>query len=365
MKRLGWIGLLVFVAGCATAPPPMPPPPPPPPPPAFVVQAPAAPSVAIQPSPSARATPPAPVHLASAHLVLEIDPAPVWREKLASLAPDVRQMLRARHIEFEMNQPDGALLIHILDPPRIAEAGALLRQLCAGNDAICDMAVVAPGGFALSLSQSARRETRKEMLDQSLETVARRLAELAPAEPVVRAAGDRIVADLPGYSDLDTLRRLFGPPPDVTLHLVDDSVTQADIAAGRLPPDVTVMDFMNDVTGQNLPPVAVHNAVLMTGDRIAYADKGFDDMVNQPDIALYLDAEGKKEFADISARNVGNRLAIVLRGRVLEAPVLRSPVTSGELIISGNFTDGAAAKIATLLHAGTGPALRIVELRMN
>lgn len=54
--------------------------------------------------------------------------------------------------------------------------------------------------------------------------------------------------------------------------------------------------------------------------------------------------EAGSEFAALTRQNVGRRLAIVVNGRILTAPMVREPILSGKVQIDGNFADAAEAK---------------------
>ena len=69
-----------------------------------------------------------------------------------------------------------------------------------------------------------------------------------------------------------------------------------------------------------------------------------------------------ERIAQITSDNVGKPFAIVLDGKIIEAPVIREPITGGSGQISGNFTAQSATDLALLLRAGALPApLNIVE----
>ena len=79
-------------------------------------------------------------------------------------------------------------------------------------------------------------------------------------------------------------------------------------------------------------------------------------------IPICLDTEGAQKFGKATSENVGKRFAVILDGVVITAPVIRSPITGGSGIISGNFTSQDATDLAVLLRAGALPApLLIVE----
>ena len=66
----------------------------------------------------------------------------------------------------------------------------------------------------------------------------------------------------------------------------------------------------------------------------------------------------------MTSENVGRPFAIVLDGKVISAPVIRSPITGGTGQITGNFTMDEASSLAILLRAGALPAkLTVVEER--
>ena len=63
-------------------------------------------------------------------------------------------------------------------------------------------------------------------------------------------------------------------------------------------------------------------------------------------------------------RSIGKPFAIVLDGKVLSDPVIRSAIPGGSGEISGNFTTKSATDLALLLRAGALPApLKIIEER--
>ncbi len=70
---------------------------------------------------------------------------------------------------------------------------------------------------------------------------------------------------------------------------------------------------------------------------------------------MAFDGEGKTLFADITKRNVGKRIAIFLDGVAITAPVVQESITTGEAIITGDFTVQDAKQLATRLNAGALP----------
>jgi preprotein translocase subunit SecD len=78
--------------------------------------------------------------------------------------------------------------------------------------------------------------------------------------------------------------------------------------------------------------------VLLTGDVITSASIGTNPTTNEIEVNVSFNAEGTREWAEITGARIGQQIAIVLDGNVESAPVVRDRITGGETSISGNFT---------------------------
>jgi SecD/SecF fusion protein len=76
----------------------------------------------------------------------------------------------------------------------------------------------------------------------------------------------------------------------------------------------------------------------------------------KPYVALTLNRQGARTFADVTGANVGKQLAIVLDNKVRSAPVIKTKIPSGNAEITGNFTMDEAKDLAIVLRAGALPA---------
>ena len=87
------------------------------------------------------------------------------------------------------------------------------------------------------------------------------------------------------------------------------------------------------------------------------------DENQRPEVEFTLTADGARRFGDFTERNVGNRLAVVLDGKVQEVATIQSKITdSGR--ITGRYTPQRASDIALVLRAGALPAsMRYLEER--
>jgi len=104
--------------------------------------------------------------------------------------------------------------------------------------------------------------------------------------------------------------------------------------------------------------------VAMEGQHISDAQLGFNSDNGQPVVNFKLDSSGASQFGEMTRANIGRPLAVVLDGKVITAPVIRSAIAGGSGEISGGFTSAEASNLALLLRGGALPVpLKVLEER--
>ncbi|WP_258102613.1 protein translocase subunit SecDF [Marinoscillum sp. MHG1-6] len=93
----------------------------------------------------------------------------------------------------------------------------------------------------------------------------------------------------------------------------------------------------------------------LTGEVITDARQDLDERA-QPAVSMQMNAAGAKKWKQLTASNVGRRIAIVLDDYVYSAPNVQSEIPNGRSSISGNFTFEEAEDMANILKAGALPA---------
>jgi serine/threonine protein kinase len=94
-------------------------------------------------------------------------------------------------------------------------------------------------------------------------------------------------------------------------------------------------DWLSDPADRNgKNKLCILKPVLLDGDAIASAGLTKLDS-GQQEIALFLTDQGRQTFSDMTARNIGRRLAIVWNDNVITAPVIRAAITGRQLTITG------------------------------
>lgn len=290
------------------------------------------------------------------HLLLEVKTDVAIEDRVNTLVDQIRSDLRSKNIAYEnLGQNGMKASVTILKAEQMAEARKLIASIDQG------LVIEGEGSqINVSLSEVAIKEKKRQVVEQSIEIVRRRVDESGTREPSIMRQGDeRIVVQLPGVSDPERIKNLLGKTAKLTFRLVNDDVPAADIAAKRVPAGTEILPSVDEKSGRS---EVVSRRVMLTGEMLTDAQATFQEGL--PVVSFVFDGIGAKKFAEASSANVGKRFAIVLDNQVISAPVIREPILGGRGIISGNFTVEAAKDLSLLLRAGALPApLTVLEER--
>lgn len=94
----------------------------------------------------------------------------------------------------------------------------------------------------------------------------------------------------------------------------------------------------------------------LTGRHLKSAEVVFNQTTSKPEISVDFDSEGARLFEEITGRNIGKQLPILLDGAILSSPVVREKISGGKAVISGQFDNQEAIRLVSLLNAGALPA---------
>ena len=192
---------------------------------------------------------------------------------------------------------------------------------------------------------------REDSIKGVREIIARRIDLYGVSEPLIQTSSDgdryRIIAELPGVKNTKEAIDLIGQTAQLDFREEPNEPQAASESGGSQP---SILDFQKtDLTGKDLAKAQVEFNQSGTG---------------APVVALGFTDEGKDKFGELTKRNVGKRLAIYLDEMLLTAPVVQQPITTGDAVISGDFTVNEAKNLAIQLNAGALPVpVTVVEER--
>ena len=206
--------------------------------------------------------------------------------------------------------------------------------------------------FNLQYSRYGLIEIKKTSLDQALEIVRRRIDEVGTNEPnILRRGSNRILVELPGLDDPMRIKSLLGKTANLTFRFVVQN-DEPSFGSEKL--------LFEDGSEEAI----VSKRIIISGENLLDAKPKMDNQSNQTVVQFTLDRVGAKRFGKATLSGVGKRLAIVLDGKIISAPIVRDAIVGGSGIITGDFTFQSATDLALLLRSGALPApLNIIEER--
>ncbi|MEA4815831.1 MAG: protein translocase subunit SecD [Lachnospiraceae bacterium] len=232
-----------------------------------------------------------------------------------------------------MSRTKSSLILALFVATAVILAVVLLRGI--GDDGKLSVNNIKQGldlsGGVHILYEAAQDEVTDEEMNSAISLLRGRLDRKNWTEAEVGRDGiKRISVDIPGVDDVDTV--------------IDELGKTAQL-------------LFADESGN----------VILTGDHVKNATREVGAItsggVSEPYVSLEFDEEGTKLFAEATQSNIGKRIAILLDDEILMAPTVKSEITDGNCIISGNFTNEKAGELAELIRAGALPFnLNIIEM---
>ncbi len=326
-----------------------------------------------------------------AHFLLEADLRSVLNERLGNLSDAVRGELRKQQVGYRdvTVEAGRAVIVNLREEDQRAKAIEAVRALDPALTVSGDGATVR---IAYSDQELFRR--KKEVIDQSIEILRRRVDETGTLEPtIVRQGDERILLQVPGIKDTSDLKRKINQTAKLTFHMVNEDVaaTGQNIPTA-LPPTTMLVPTRegmqalratnpkawDEIQAANPRPgpdqicrryqpqcLPVLKRVVVGGEDLDDAKATFEQQQGgRPIISFAFNTAGGRAFCAATRANIGKRLAIQLDNEIISAPVVQSAICGGAGIITGTFTTQQTQEQALLLRSGALPAtLTIIEER--
>ena len=161
-------------------------------------------------------------------------------------------------------------------------------------------------------------EVSKEDLEKTKEQLSLRVNKIGVAETVVSTEGDRrIRIDIPAQVDSGEIVESLGKTGELTFK-------------------------------------SPNGDVILTGQDVSKATATSDEN-GLPQVALELNEEGTKKFADATKEYLGQSISVNMDDEVLTNPTVNSVITNGSAVITGSKSADDAKRLAGLINAGALP----------
>jgi preprotein translocase subunit SecD len=296
------------------------------------------------------------------HLLYGIDVEQAVASATDRVLGDIERELREAQIGASTLERTGDLVqLRLANKDKRDQVLDLVRDRFQNNLTIVSQPDADTSQLAFRLNEREIERLRETSREQALQIIRNRIDQFGVAEPTVQAQGsDDIVVQLPGVQDPQRAKELIGRTALLEFKLV----AQGAQAGTPEKPGPGVQVLYGRGEGGRRTPYLVERRTLLTGDALTDARVGPGDVTEGMVVYFEFDARGAKQFGDVTTRNVGHQLAIVLDGKVESAPSIREPITGGSGQITGRFDFAEAQDLANVLRNGALPApLTLMEER--
>jgi len=290
------------------------------------------------------------------YLLLEINSNSLIEEKIQSKIIPIKKLIKENNLNYSNFKIVNKKLKFEIDDPQKFDLLFFSKKNNLVNPFIdnyrsfeLDLKISNNNFAEVSFSKFGLLTINNAALKQSIEIVRRRIDDLGTKEPTILQRGEkRILVELPGIKDPERIKELLGKTAKLSFRLVSDNS------------DFGVDELISDV-GETLK---ISKRIIMSGENLVDAQPSIQNQQNRPVVSFSLDRLGSQKFGRATTDNVGKRIAIILDGKIISAPSINEPITSGNGMISGNFTFQEATDLALLLRSGALPTpLQVVEER--
>lgn len=338
------------------------------------------------------------------HLVLRVDVDAAVKQDVTRMAASLpRELTEQKQVTLKGSEVTDPLRGVIrLDLAKTEDTKAVNEYLESHYSQVFRVVNSTPESMTIEYAELYLRDFKSKLLDQAIAVIRNRIDEFGVAEPSITAQGtDRVLVQLPGIQDASSAKDLINRTARLDFMMMAEDMSQAQLSEliktaetennlklGEMKYSQYI-DKLNEVLKPKLPPNRIvyfekpDNAETMEIDRIPHLLK-LDEVVpgdrlinaqvsmgdrGQPVVAYRFDAIGGRMNSEITSKNIGKPLAIVLDKIVKSTPVIQSKIgDSGQITLgrSGNQdqTMKEAKILSTALRAGALPAsLEQVEER--
>jgi len=342
------------------------------------------------------------------YLILGIDFKKVYRDEVTNYLRKIEFSLKSEGVatklgEFDLNEPlDPKQFLIVESPADVVKVKEYVRKNYSNFIRLTNES---GNQVQFALLTTLKTQIEEQSVSKSIEVIRNRIDEFGVNEPDITSQGsDRIVVQLPGVRDVDRAKELIGKTARLEFKIVNDAtapqaleawVEEAKKAGIELKKGEKYSEFLfklNDFLKTKLPegteiafqktlsklnnelekmePYLVDKNTKLTGDDLQDAYVQIDQQKNEPYVGLNFKSNGAKMFEDLTANNIGKRMAVILDGNVYTAPNIQTKIAGGRAQITlgfGNFDImmKQARDIALVLRAGALPVqLDFLEQRV-
>ena len=305
------------------------------------------------------------------HLVLQVQVQDAAKAQAEQAMEGLREDTRTRNIivgGFDRNDPTTLeatdtiqINIHGVDQAKTQD----FRNLVAEKYPEWTLTPANATDYRMNMKPTALVELKRNTVQQSVDTIEKRVNGLGLVEPTIQAYGDpvtvsEILVELPGEDDPAHVKSVIGQTAQLKIvQVVNEGPWKSKEEAlaakgGILPLDNEVLEYVSSVNGGGW--YLVKRSGVITGQDMRNARFGTDpDHPGRWETSFSLSQDGARKFERFTQANIGNRLAVVLDNKIRSVATIESAI-SDQGRINGLAGQEEASDLALVLRTGALPA---------
>ncbi len=310
------------------------------------------------------------------YITLEVKTDKAVENELLERAQEITSYLAKNNMETPQSKTvkDNSLTLTVANP---AQAQELAQNIRSEHN---DLIITTEGSSVhLKFTEAREKNIKTSAVLGNIEVLRARLDKMSVAEIAIAPQGEKnIIIELPDVDDPQQAKTMIGKPAVLEFKLVE--------RAGRSKEDLLyeydgeLPDDMHIIAGRGLDKTyyLVNKYTDITGRLLRDARPTFGGQTgSQLVVAFNFSPEGGEKFYELTSKNYGRQLAVVLDNEVITAPTINAAIKS-EGVIEGRFTSEQANELALLLKSGAfvapvsfeeerqvGPALGAEAIKMG
>jgi preprotein translocase subunit SecD len=306
------------------------------------------------------------------HLLLQVQVQEAIAQETDQMVDRLTTAMRTKNIHYDevRRVDDTHVTVRNISPDQVSLFRDIIHDQYEGNWEL-GPAPGDPSAYLLTLRPSAIALIQENTMNQSVETIERRINALGLTEPTIQLHGrndNEILVQLPGEADPIGAKRVISAGGQLELRLVEDPQVYPSQAAalaahgGILPAGTELVSGRADARNSKGASATDENWYLLsrtsvvTGrDLRSAVENRSTDNPGQYQVDFVLSGEAARRFGPFTETNKGRQMAIVLEKKVYSAPTIQNRIEDKGLI-NGNFSQESAHELAVILRAGALPA---------
>ena len=309
------------------------------------------------------------------HLVLQVQLQDAFMADAETVIDRLKEQLGKQNIPYaDMSRNDLARLedadkIQILMKGVPAEKTRDVRALVSDSFPDWILTPVNSTDYRMTMKPSSAIKLKEDTLNQTMQTIERKINGLGLAESSVQKRGRaeaaaELLVSLPSVDDPARIKALLQEQAMLELYEVKDgpfsSREEALSRHGGILPFNTKLVQAVPRRGQDQGMFLLARIPVIRGADLRDSRPSQDSQTGAWETSFVLTQDAASRFGRFTEANINNRLAIVLDGKVLEAPTIQARITdSGR--ITGAANQQEASDLALNLRAGSLPARVVPE----